>query len=97
MKHDCQVIEYIKEIAKKYGATKVVLFGSRARGDHNERSDWDLVFFGAEENRAYIWDKLMWESPTLNKMDVLTERDLTGAIAEHIKRDGVVIYDSNEV
>mgnify|MGYP000418548217 CR=1 FL=1 len=35
----------IVEIAKKYniGIYKIILFGSRARGDYTEDSDWDIL------------------------------------------------------
>ena len=33
-------------LAQQYGAKRLVLFGSRARGDHHERSDIDLAVYG---------------------------------------------------
>ena len=35
----------IVELAKKYNLSKVILYGSRARGDNHERSDIDLAEF----------------------------------------------------
>ncbi|MCL2607804.1 MAG: nucleotidyltransferase domain-containing protein [Methanomassiliicoccaceae archaeon] len=32
----------VAPIAKEYGVKKVYLFGSMARGDHNEESDYDF-------------------------------------------------------
>lgn len=37
------VIEEICDIARKYNVQKVVLFGSRARGNFKEKSDIDLA------------------------------------------------------
>lgn len=37
-----KVIQEILQLAKKNKVEKVVLFGSRARGDYKERSDIDL-------------------------------------------------------
>lgn len=37
-----EVIEEIRNLAQKYDIEKVILFGSRARGDFKERSDIDL-------------------------------------------------------
>ncbi|MCL2607984.1 MAG: nucleotidyltransferase domain-containing protein [Methanomassiliicoccaceae archaeon] len=34
--------EIIRPIAKEYGVKKVYLFGSMARGDQNEESDYDI-------------------------------------------------------
>mgnify|MGYP000864876135 FL=1 len=39
--------EGIVQLAHKYGLSRVVLFGSRARGDNWERSDVDLAVAGA--------------------------------------------------
>ena len=42
-------------LAAKHGAQKLVLFGSRARGDHTERSDIDLAVYGMPpENRPFF-------------------------------------------
>ena len=42
---DCSVSEIsdiVAPIAEKYGVKKVFLFGSRARGDYREDSDYDF-------------------------------------------------------
>ena len=33
-----KTIEQVKQLAHRYGVPKLVLFGSRARGDHHARS-----------------------------------------------------------
>ena len=38
----CKVLQEIIQLAKKNCVEKVILFGSRARGDFKERSDIDL-------------------------------------------------------
>lgn len=43
-----QVIEEICELAEKYNVRKVILFGSRARGDFKRVSDIDLAVEGGE-------------------------------------------------
>lgn len=45
------VVEEIIQLAEKYGLEKVILFGSRARGDYKERSDIDLAFCGGDSSR----------------------------------------------
>ena len=88
----------MRGLAQKYGADKVVLFGSRARGDAGERSDYDVVFYGELSNvRGVISDKANWESPTLNKIDCLFEGDFSGKIIDNIQRDGVIIYESRKI
>ena len=41
-----KVIEEIRDLARQYDVEKVILFGSRARGDYKERSDIDLAVSG---------------------------------------------------
>ncbi|MFR2289737.1 MAG: nucleotidyltransferase family protein, partial [Butyricicoccus sp.] len=36
-----KTIEQVKQLAHRYGVPKLVLFGSRARGDYRARSDYD--------------------------------------------------------
>ena len=42
------VIEEICDFARKYNVKKVILFGSRARGDFKEKSDIDLAVQGGD-------------------------------------------------
>ena len=84
----------IAVLGEKYHAEKILLFGSRARGDNRERSDIDLAIYGMpEENRAHFWfdiDVL----PTLLKFDLVHVTDLTDAeLFENIEKDGVVLYE----
>ena len=41
-----QVIDEIRELAKKYNVEQVLLFGSRSRGDYKRTSDIDLAVKG---------------------------------------------------
>ena len=41
----------LAQLAKDCGARKLVLFGSRARGDNRPRSDIDLAVFGMPEEQ----------------------------------------------
>ena len=41
-----QVLEEIVQLAQKHGVKKVILFGSRARGDYHRVSDIDLAVYG---------------------------------------------------
>ena len=45
------VIEEIIKLAKTYNLNKVILFGSRARGDYKSRSDIDLAVSGGDCTR----------------------------------------------
>ena len=47
------VLQEIIRLAKENDVKKLILFGSRARGDYKERSDIDLAFYGGEFGFSY--------------------------------------------
>lgn len=75
---------------------RAVLFGSRARGDNTERSDYDIAVFGgvsgADKARLRAWadDEL----PTLHKIDLTFVADVADAkFLNSIEKEGVIFYD----
>lgn len=85
----------ISELDKQPAIEKAVLFGSRARGDNSERSDYDIAVFGSIDSRdkshlRYVFDE---ELPTLNKMDLVFYNDITSEkFKNSIDTEGIVIY-----
>ena len=43
-----RVLEDITVFAQKYNVDKIILFGSRAKGNHRERSDIDIAVLGGD-------------------------------------------------
>ena len=82
----------IIEFAKKYNINKVILFGSRARGDNHERSDIDLAVTGGDIlNFRFDVDEEVW---TLLSFDMVNlDRGISEDLQAEIDRDGVVIYE----
>lgn len=84
----------LRQLAKKYGIEKIILFGSRARGDFYERSDIDIAVSGG--NTAEFALDADENIHTLLMFDVV---DLDGHISEElrseIERDGIVIYEKD--
>ena len=82
-------------LAARFGAEKLVLYGSRARGDFHERSDIDLAVFGMpEEQQTRFWCG-MDDLPTLLKYDVVFVDDYTSPdLLAEIDRDGVILYEN---
>ena len=84
----------LRHLAEKYGIEKIILFGSRARGDFYERSDIDIAVSGG--NIAEFSLDVDENVHTLLMFDVV---DLDGYISEElrseIERDGIVIYEKN--
>lgn len=50
-----RVVRDIIIFADKHSIRKVILFGSRARGDNTERSDIDIAVYGGDFDSFY-WD-----------------------------------------
>lgn len=86
------VIEEIRTLAQKHGISRVILFGSRSRGDYGRKSDIDLAVSGADVMRFAL--DIDEETSTLLMFDVV---DLDGCVSDallsEIRRDGLVIYE----
>ena len=76
------VEEIINRLKREPSVEKAVLFGSRARGDNTERSDYDVRVFCCEE----LW--------TLHKIDLVFVTEKTyGKLLENIEKEGVTLYE----
>lgn len=89
---DKLVWDEIIEFAKKYKIQKVLLFGSRARGDYHRTSDIDLAVCGGDA-AAFSLD-VDEETSTLLKFDVVDlDRPVQEELRASIMREGKVIYE----
>lgn len=86
-----EVLLEIIELAKIHGLSKVVLFGSRARGNYHEKSDIDLAVSGGNV-WAFALD-VEEQTETLLQYDVVDMEQVQDALLENIERDGVVLYE----
>lgn len=87
-----RVIKEITAFAKENSIIKIVLFGSRARGDHTERSDVDLAVYGGNFDSFY-WN-IKENIHSLLSFDVVDMNSrVTEELKKEIERDGVVIYE----
>lgn len=92
----------VKEITKyllNYDSIeKVMLFGSRARGDNHDRSDYDIAIFGdiSSTDSASIKYFLSEEIATLHKIDCVfvSKIEASGKLFENIITEGIVIYEN---
>ena len=86
------VITQIVELAQKYDLQKVILFGSRARGDFQRASDIDLAVSGG--NVAMFAVDVEEETSTLLQFDVVNlDLDLQDKLLESIKKEGMILYE----
>ncbi|MCI8731034.1 MAG: nucleotidyltransferase domain-containing protein [Lachnospiraceae bacterium] len=92
MNLDAGIREEIIGFAQKCKIRKVILFGSRARGDNKERSDIDLAVSGGDitEFRLAVDDEIR----TLLMFDVV---DLDGPVpktlSDSIEKEGIILYE----
>lgn len=88
----CVILNEICEIAKKNAVQKVILFGSRARGDYKERSDIDLAVSGGNVS-AFSVD-VDEETSTLLKYDIVNlDGSVQKELLQSIKEEGIIIYE----
>mgnify|MGYP002519661790 FL=1 len=86
----------LSTLAAQHGASKLVLFGSRARGDATQRSDIDLAVYGMpQDQRPWFWAETD-DLPTLLKLDIVhISPGLDPAFLENIEKDGVTLYEKD--
>ncbi len=96
MKHNIpdRVMKDIRFLAGKHNIQKIILFGSRARGTHSERSDIDLAVTGGDVSEFY-WDihEKVWSLLSFDIVEL--DKGTTAELQEEIDRDGIVIYEKN--
>jgi len=86
------ILAGITALAEKYNVRKVLLFGSRARGDFRLRSDIDLAVLGG--NAAEFAVAVDEEVETLLKFDVVDlNQPIQPELRSEIETYGVVIYE----
>lgn len=88
------VLEQIIRISMRYKAKRVVLFGSRARGDNSPVSDYDIAVYaeGLSPLDKARFSAEVDDIETLEKIDLLFF-DTQHRLADNITRDGVILYE----
>ena len=82
----------IARFARSAGIEKIVLFGSRARGDNTERSDVDLAVYGGDFDSFY-WN-IQENVHSLLMFDLVNvDEGISQDLEEEIERDGIVLYE----
>lgn len=87
-----EVISEIRTLAEKNGINRVILFGSRARGDYTRTSDIDLAVSGGDAVGFSL--DVEENTSTLLFYDVVDlDKQPQQALIDSIERDGIVIYE----
>jgi len=89
-----EIIEELVEICKKHsGIKKVVLFGSRARGDNSAKSDIDLAIYADSNLSDFIYD-VENNTRTLLEFDFSDMNTVKDEFfIEQVNKEGVTIYE----
>ncbi len=88
--------QWVRYLSRRNEVKSAVLFGSRARGDNDARSDIDLAIRAPRATRrqwldivAYIKD----ETDSLLPTDVIRWEDASSPLKEKIRKEGLKIYE----
>ncbi|PHS34974.1 MAG: DNA polymerase III subunit beta [Alkaliphilus sp.] len=91
-------INMIVEVCKKHTIEKIVIYGSRARGDYSRTSDIDIAIY-ADNLSSKDMNLLRYEISELDiiyKMDIVHVKTLEKhGLIEAIEKEGKVIFASN--
>ncbi len=87
-----RVVRDISAISRKNGVRRVILFGSRARGTHTERSDVDIAVSGGNFD-AFYWDIKECVHSLLTFDIVDLDAGISDELKTEIQKDGVTIYE----
>lgn len=87
-----KVIREIRMTAEKYQIEKIILFGSRARGDFKRTSDIDLAVSGGNFDRFAL--DIEEETSTLLKYDIVNlDQSMQQELRDAINKEGRVLYE----
>ena len=90
--HLSKIVEFIRE---SVDPEKIALFGSRARGDANEKSDYDIAVFRPFSDKK--WSKMILdieeEIPILKKFDILDFEKLDEKFKARILKEAKTLYE----
>lgn len=82
----------ITDIAKKYSVERLIIFGSRARGDYHRTSDIDLAVIGGScIEFALDTDET---TSTLLKFDIVClDKPVQQELINSINTEGLILYE----
>ncbi|MBM7577944.1 nucleotidyltransferase domain-containing protein [Jeotgalibacillus terrae] len=86
------------KIAETYPVDQLLLFGSRAHGDEDKRSDIDIAIIAPRLNQKQ-WLELtekIEEVPTLLKFDLIRWESATQELKNEISKKNIPLYISHK-
>lgn len=104
LKNDDNLLaRFIDELVGLYDPRRIILFGSRARGDAGVDSDYDLMVLVSDDSSSAVWDRSilydhMWDLGIAADVLIWTESAYTeklhlkASLPATIEREGSEIY-----
>jgi hypothetical protein len=95
-----QIQEKVTPVCREWGVTKLLLFGSYARGEATEESDIDLVVYDARNSLSgsgfYALVGDLRDLFRTNQVEVVGDSEITRIpwLATTIANEGVALYES---
>ncbi|MCL2296555.1 MAG: nucleotidyltransferase domain-containing protein [Methanomassiliicoccaceae archaeon] len=96
--HKRHTIEELRSIvapvAEKYGVDKVYLFGSVARGDHDEDSDYDFYIEKGKIRSAFVLTGFRLDlcDALGHEVDIVSTKQIDPDLMDNIMKERVKIY-----
>lgn len=89
------ISELVGELAAYPAVRRIILFGSRSRGDNTPRSDVDLAV-EAPSADPHVWDAICSDAEaaeTLLAIDLVRLDHASPAFRERVRSEGTVLFD----
>jgi len=94
----------VATIVRTFSPDQVWLFGSRARGDARERSDWDLLVVVPDDTQRELFDpQLAWrlqremgtyaDVVLLTRSEFAEDQDTANSLPYLVAREGALLYE----
>jgi predicted nucleotidyltransferase len=85
---------YLQYTVDQLKPEKLILFGSRARGDHRENSDFDIAVLGVDASAKWteVNVSLLEKNFSLYPVDLVQLEKLGPDYQRNIQKEGKVIY-----
>jgi predicted nucleotidyltransferase len=93
------ILELADRLARHPEVERIWLFGSRARGDHFERSDVDFAIEAPEMDRTEwtaVHLDLEEDADTLLLIDFVLMADLPETFQRRVRREGKLLYERRD-
>lgn len=87
--------ERILPIVQKYDVERVILFGSMARGDADENSDYDFLISKGSLRSLIQYMSFVSELESVLQchVDVITDTSSDETIIQTAQREGILLYE----